>query len=117
MTQWWDAWHGNLFGAIGGSLIGVLGGTLGVMTGYLAPRGKRKSLILGAWTTLAILGALALVAGLVAVPTRQPYHVWYPLTLGGTIVALVAGLNIPGIARRYRQAEARRLDAAELRRS
>ena len=58
MTEpWFDPIRfGVLYGGIGGSALGVLGGILGAASGYLAPRGKGRSLILGAFTTLLIVG-------------------------------------------------------------
>ncbi len=116
MNEWWNAYNGNMIGAYGGAAIGVLGGTLGALAGTLAPRGKCKGLILGGMIALALMGVVLLVAGITAVIVGQPYHVWYPLVLGGGILTVVCGPLVPVIRLRYRQAEARRLDAEELRR-
>jgi hypothetical protein len=48
---------------------------------------------------------------------RQPYHVWYPLALAGFILTFVCGGLLPVLLLRYRQAEARRMQAQDLRRS
>ncbi len=117
MNPWWTAYEGNLFGAIGGSVIGIVGGTLGALAGVLAPRGKGRGPILGSFVALILLGVAMLALGLIAVLRGQPYHVWYPLVLCGGILSLVLTCILPGLRTRYRQAEARRLDAEELRRS
>ena len=117
MTPWWTGYEGNLFGAIGGSLIGVVGGTLGALAGVLAPRGKGRGFILGSFAALILLGVVLLAVGLFAVVAGQPYYVWYPLVLCGGILTLVLSCTLPGIRARYRQAEARRMDAEALRRS
>lgn len=106
-----------MIGAISGGLVGVLCGTYGTMAGILAPRGKARGLVLGMHIALLALGVTALMSGLVAVTLHQPRHVWYPLLLTGGICSIVLGVMLPVIVRRYRQADARRLEAEELRRS
>ena len=64
-----------------------------------------------------MLYLLALLIGIIAVFSRQPYHVWYPMVLSGAILGTVCGINLPIVAMRYKQAEARRIDAEALRRS
>ena len=117
MTPWWSAYTGNLIGAIGGSAIGVLGGTLGTLAGVLAPRGKGRRPVIASFVTFNALGLVLLGTGLFALLSGQPYHVWYPLVLCGGILSLVLSTLLPGLRARYRQAEARRLDAESLRRS
>src|SRR5207249_173699 len=56
-----------------------------------------------------------LVVGVAALLSGQPYPIWYPLVLGGGIIALVEGLLLPQIYRRYHEADERRRGAAELR--
>ena len=72
--------------------------------------------MLGVHATLFIAGALSLVAGLVALASGQPYHVWYPLVLLGGIPTLVFGFLWPAMRQRYIQAEQRALAAEEIRR-
>ena len=97
-----------------GTLLGCIGGTLGGLAGWLAPQGKCKGLILGSlWTVLIACGVM-LVLGVIAFATGQPYGVWYGLGLAGLIGVLVLGINLPVLIRRYRQAEARRMQAQDL---
>lgn len=117
MIEWWNAQDGNLYGAIGGAALGVLGGCLGAAAGVLAPRGKQRGLVMGSMAALVIAGMVVLVIGLVALMQKQPYHVWYPLVLCGGLLTLVLGPLTPVINLRYRQAEARRMDAEGIRRS
>lgn len=116
MSPWWSAFDGALFGAIGGSIIGVAGGILGAAAGVLAPRGKGRRIVLGTYFALMATGTILLIAGVYAVASGQPYHVWYPLVLIGGILALVLSLTLPAVRHRYRQAEVRRMDAEEFRR-
>ncbi|HLO42115.1 MAG TPA: hypothetical protein VK176_13900 [Phycisphaerales bacterium] len=111
MAAWWSSEVGMYVGAIGGSAVGLLGGVLGTMMGVLAPRGKAKGLVLGLHTGLVVLGVCTSITGIVALSIGQPYHVYYPLLLGGGILAIVLGSLLPVVRMRYRQAEQRKLDA------
>jgi hypothetical protein len=119
MTEpWFDPIRfGVLYGAIGGSALGVLGGVLGAASGYLAPRGRGRGVILGAFTILLIVGLLHLVVGIYAFISGQPYSIWYPLVLIGVILTAVMGGLLPVVRKRYAEAEARRVNAAVLRQS
>jgi hypothetical protein len=108
----------DAFGAWAGAAIGVLGGlvgTLGGVTGWLAPKGVGRRLIVPLWWTTIALGALLLVIGLAAVVLGQPYAIWYPLVLGGGLIALLAKFLLPTVYARYADADERRRAAAELR--
>lgn len=117
MDPWWTAQQAGWFGAIGGSTLGILGGILGTLGGFCAPRGKCKGLVFSLIGIMLSLGAVSLVAGIVAVIAGQPYHVFYPLLLLGGITTFVVGALLPVFMARYRQADMRRLEAEELRRS
>ena len=117
MTEWWSAYQGTMIGSIGGSAVGVFGGALGAVAGYYVPRGRLRGLVIGSMTVLVVVGVVGLVLGVAALVARQPYHVWYPPTLIGVILTFVMGGLLPVIVTRYRQAEARRMEAESLRRS
>lgn len=117
MSEWWTGSQGAYVGAIGGSLIGVFGAIAGCTIGYCVPKGKCRSLAVGMLASMLALGLALLAAGIAAVVLKQPYHVWYPMVLGGSILSMVCGINLPIVVARYRQVEARRLDAEALRRS
>ncbi|MGB8401093.1 hypothetical protein [Bradyrhizobium sp.] len=115
-VPWFD--DPNHFGAWCGAALGVLGGVIGTLsgvTGAMAARGIGRRVVLPIWWTSAALGVLLLAAGLVALVGGQPYAIWYPLMLGGSVIAVVEGALLPTIYRRYRDAEERQLAAAELR--
>ena len=116
MTPWWDPQTAVWVGAIGGSAIGVVGGMYGGAVGVLAPRGKCKTLILTFHVLMTVFGTITLVAGIVAASEGQPYSVYYPLLLGGGLVAVLFGSLFPVVAIQYRQADSRKLDAEEFRR-
>ncbi len=114
VTPWWGMQQGTLIGAFGGAGVGVLGATLGPAMGIMLPRGKGKGIILPALLVIGVLGVVALITGLVALISGQPYHVWYPLTLIGLIASAVM-LPLYFVARaRYRAAERNRMEAQDL---
>jgi hypothetical protein len=116
MNEWWSQQDGALIGAIGGSAIGILGALFGSLVGYFAPRGKCKGFIIPFHLALVIIGAATLCAGITALILKQPYHVWYPLTLCGFILTVVLGCLFPVVSKRYADADRRKLDAEQLRR-
>ena len=113
---WWSSSGAGEIGAIVG-IFGAVIGIYGALAGTLAPRGKARAIVLGLHTSFLVLGGLALAAGLAALLLGQPYHVWYPLLLGGGIAAAVLGGLLPVVRMRYAEAERRRLAASELRRA
>ncbi|MFM9994941.1 MAG: hypothetical protein ACKVU4_03970 [Phycisphaerales bacterium] len=117
MTEWWSFQDSVLVGSIGGGGFGTLVGLLGAAAGVLAPRGMAKRLVLGAFIGALAVGIAGLSAGVFAVIIGQPYHVWYGLVLIGGITTVVMGSLLPVVVVRYRQAEARKLEAEELRRT
>lgn len=109
----------NMFGAYAGAILGGGGGTLvglwGALGGTLAPRGKAKPFVLGMGVVLACAGAILAGVGIYAWVAGQPYGIWYPLTLGGVVIALITGILMPIVRKRYAEAEARLLAAEQFR--
>lgn len=104
-------------GAYGGAGLGVLGGILGGIGGPMAQKGKGKGPILASFTTVAVLGVLLLVTGVVALVAGQPYVIYYPFLLLGLIASAVFGGLIPVMRKHYRMAEQRKMEAEALRRA
>ncbi|MHC4959158.1 MAG: hypothetical protein ACYTGN_12385 [Planctomycetota bacterium] len=117
MSAWWTEAAGTYIGAYGGAGIGVAGGLYGAVGGILAQKGKARSFVLGAHLALLALGAVTLVAGIVAVIADQPRYVWYPLCLIGGILTAVMGPMFPAIKQRYAEADQRRIEAEQIRRA
>jgi len=117
MTEPWfePIRFGTLYGGIVGGGLGVLAGILGVATGILAPKGKSRSFILGAFTAMRLVGVAHLVIGLYALYERQPYGIWYPLVFIGCLFTFLFSLLRPIVRRRYDQVEVGKMDAAGLR--
>jgi hypothetical protein len=108
-SAWWSDRQGGVIGSAAGAAFGVLG----AIVGWLASRTRARAFVLGATRAIVVLGVLALATGIVAVTSSQPYGVWYPLVLLG---ALACGVMWPAqrqFARRYREAEMRRLRALD----
>lgn len=111
-----DPWFDPMrFAWLPGTFLGVAAGVVGTLAGIYAPRGKAKGLVLGSVWALLGISVLLLIAAIVALAAGQPYGVWYGLGLAGLIGTLVLGMNAPMIVRRYRQAEARRIQAHDMR--
>lgn len=108
---WFDP---NRYAWLPGTLLGVLGGSWGALVGTLAPRGKAKGLVLGSLALLLTASLACLIAGIVALASRQPYGVWYGLLLAGVIGVFVLGPLSPLAFAAYRQAETRKLEARDL---
>lgn len=117
IAPWFDPNRfGALYGGIGGGLLGGLAGILGGVTGMLAPKGKGRSFILGAFTFLILVGLVHLAVGLYALWAGQPWGIWYPLVLIGFILAFVLSVVRPVVRNRYVEVEMRKMDAAAFRR-
>ncbi len=116
MNEWWSTQDGALIGAIGGSVLGVIGACFGSFVGYFAPRGRYRSIAIPLHITLVAFGVITLCTGVTALLLKQPYHVWYPLTLGGFILTVVLGCLLPVVFKRYADADRRKLDAEQIRR-
>jgi hypothetical protein len=102
-----DPWFDPRLVYVFGPAVGVLGGVLGPMVGVLAPRGKAKRLVLAGCAAM-------LVAAVVGFASGQPRIIWYSLGLAGGVGTVVFGSLTPVVLLRYRQAEARRMAAGDL---
>ncbi|RMH04173.1 MAG: hypothetical protein D6702_03835 [Planctomycetota bacterium] len=113
---WFDPQtFGAWFGGLGGALVGLLGGLTGAAGTFLAPRGRARRFVLGSLLVQALVGAVLLLLGVAAVLVGQPYGIWFPpVLIGGLCLGLGGGLR-PEMARRYRAAEERRIEAEALR--
>ncbi|MBI4748607.1 MAG: hypothetical protein HY774_08955 [Acidobacteria bacterium] len=106
---WWNDPSGAWLGAI----LGVSLGCVGAMVGILSSLGKARQLVLWLCQGGFVVGIVLLVAGLAALATGQPYGIYYPLLLCGTISGLVFGLNYRTLFRRYQELELRQMQARD----
>jgi hypothetical protein len=64
-----------------------------------------------------VIGISHLVLGLYALSVGQPYGIWYPLVLIGGVLTMLFAMLRPVVRKRYEEAEARKMEAAEFRRA
>ncbi|MBU3727862.1 MAG: hypothetical protein FGM37_01235 [Phycisphaerales bacterium] len=117
INEWWPIQSTGLIFGIAGAAAGLLGGLYGTLCGLLVPRGKGKPIVYGMLAMIVVIGAASVMAGMIALLIGQPRHVFQWLLLVGGVMlvsTLPSGLMIP---KWYRQAEQRRLEATELRKS
>ncbi|MBM4067540.1 MAG: hypothetical protein FJ271_01140 [Planctomycetes bacterium] len=109
-----EPWFDPSYAWLPGAMLGVLGGLAGGLAGWLAPQGKARAAVLTLWWLLLAASGVLLAGGVAGYLAGQPYAVWYGMGLTGLIGVLVLGINLPIIIIRYRQAEARRMQARDL---
>ena len=117
MDAWWTDQQAGLIGGIAGSLVGLLGAAIGTVGGICAPRGKCRRLVFGLVGLLLAVGVVSLISGVVALAAHQPYGVYYPLLLIGILATALSPGALLMFRQWYREADLRRLEAEELRRS
>jgi len=116
-NEWWSIESTGLIFGIAGAAAGLFGGLYGSLCGFLVPRGKGKSIVYGMFAMIVVVGAASVMTGLIALLIDQPRHVFqWLLLVGGVLLVstLPSGLMMPKL---YRQAEQRRLEVTELRKS
>ncbi|MCP5090483.1 MAG: hypothetical protein GY949_06145 [Gammaproteobacteria bacterium] len=107
--QWLSNRSAGLIGGIGGGLLGLWGALIGV----LASRGKARVFVLGSANAMLFIGVAALIGGVVALVTAQPYAVYYPLLLIGVIVVFVIGKLRGTLSARYEEIELKRMQSMD----
>jgi MFS family permease len=118
-----DPWFSNpgefaaLFGAIAGGVGGGLFGLVGALCGWLLPQNRGKKFVIGAMGVFCVLGICSLLAGLIALLDDQPYEIYFPPLIAGSVFALVPGFLIPLLIRLYGEMEKKRLAAEEFRKN
>jgi hypothetical protein len=111
VQPWFDQIH---YAWIPGAVYGVAAGLMGGVVGWLAPRGRARNFVLGAWSALWVAAIFLLLVGFVALAEGQPWGIWYGFLLPGAIGTLVVGLNSYTVHRAYRLVEERKLAARDL---
>lgn len=107
--QWWaERTAGWIGGIVGASL-----GCLGALIGLLASRGSARRFVFGLLAAMVVVGIVALATGIVALVSRQPYHVFYPPLLVGIIGSAVPLSILRTLRKRYEQIELRKMEAMD----
>jgi hypothetical protein len=108
-TAWWSDRQAGMLGAVVGSAMGILG----ALVGWLGSAARAKGFVLGTLKALRLLGIAALLCSVVALGMGQPYAVFYPLALLGTI-SVALGFSLPrSLSKRYEELELRRMQALD----
>jgi hypothetical protein len=109
--RWWSDSTGGFLGSIAGGLFGLIGALVGVLTSLRRGRAVVLTLLGGS----VLLGVFSLIGGIVALVARQPYGVWYPLLLLGSLLTVVAGSLFPVVRKRFAISELQRMNALDAR--
>lgn len=102
------------YGWVAGAALGMMGALFGVLAGVLGPAGKGRGLVLGLGVAILVVCVLMLVGGVAVWLSGGDWALFYPLVLAGGIGTLLFAFMLPITAARYRQAETRRLAAADM---
>ena len=79
-----------------------------------ADRGRWKTAITLVWVAVLVCAGLLLAGAATAVVVGQPPHVVRTLTILGLVFGVTFGATLPVIRQGYRDAELRRMAAADL---
>lgn len=107
---WFDP---STYSWIPGTVFGTSLGVLGGLAGTLASLGRGRKFILTMWGIFTVIAVALLVTSIIAWSVGQPYGVWYGLGLPGLLGVILLPSLYPTITTRYREAEERRIQAAD----
>jgi len=113
MEQWFDERTAGLIGGILGTALGITGGVLGSLSGICVQKGWKKPIYTIIAITIAVCSVLSII-GLVALISKQPYHVWFPLLLCGLLGIAILTMLIPVMRKRFTEYELRKMQAKDL---
>ena len=104
-NAWWSERSAGLVGGIGGAVFGCFAGLLA----FLASKGKARGFVMGGSFVMLGFGLVCAVGAVVALVQRQPYGVWFPLTVFAVLVMLIVPFRLKDFRRSYEHLEMRRI--------
>lgn len=107
---WWTEQQSGWIGGLLGSGFGITAGLIGLLAGA----GRAINLARRGLVLLLVGGLICLAIGVVAVVSRQPWHVYYPMLLTGAIVAIVSTTTRLAILHTIRQRELAKMQSADI---
>jgi hypothetical protein len=108
-NAWWSDRAAGMVGGMGGGVLGCFGGLLG----WLAWKGQARRFVVAASWVLIGLGIALGLAAVVALSEKQPYAVWFPLTLGGVLLLGIIPFRLRNSLKHYEDLELRRMTAID----
>ncbi len=113
MVEWFTEQQAGMIGGIIGTCIGCWGGLIGCMSTFCVRKGLKK-LIYALFGICIAAGFVLTIAGLVALFTKQPYHVWYAFLLPGGLAMVIPASLLPTMRKRFTEYEMRQIQARDL---
>lgn len=113
MEPWFDP---RTAGQIGG-LIGTRGGLTGAVVGCscaLCARKGWKKPIYAIFIAAIAIGAALLLAGAIALCSKQPHHVLYSFLLPGFLLTVIFSSLFPMVRKRFVEGEIRKMQAKDI---
>lgn len=106
---WWSDRTAGIAGGVAGAAIGLLG----AFVGWAIARGRSRRPVVGVCAACTAVGVTLLAAALVALLSDQPYAVWFPLLLGGSLLTSIFGAAVRRARVAYAGIELRRMRAMD----
>jgi hypothetical protein len=113
MEPWFDSRTAGIIGGILGICLGIAGGIIGGSC-WFCIRKRKKKLLYGMFGIVIATSFALLITGLIALLSKQPYHVWYPFLLSGLLGTIIFSSLLPMIRRLFIEIEMRKMQAKDL---
>lgn len=113
MEAWFNEQSAGRIGGVIGGCVGIAGGIVGCVSGLCVRKGWKR-LMYGMFGFCIVVSAAFLIAGLVALLNRQPYHVWYVFALPGLTGTAVFGGLMPVMRKRFTENKLRQMQAKDI---
>lgn len=113
MIEWFTQQQAGMLGGIIGTSFGCWGGLIGGLSGLCVRKGLKK-LFYSLYGIGFATGIVMEITGLIALFTKQPYHVWYAFLLPGSLMTVLPAALFSTIRKRFTEYEMRQIQARDL---